>query len=96
MPEECNVFAWHKLLSDEETQAWAHEGCTGASIGCFQCKKKVAERMVEIIAPIRERRAELAKDADTVRDILNAGAVRCRELARETIEGVRTGMGLKF
>jgi tryptophanyl-tRNA synthetase len=50
--------------------------------------------MAAQLAPIRERRAELAKDPDFVRDVLADGAKRARAEARVTMERVRAAMGL--
>ncbi len=95
VPEECNLYAWHKIFSTEEDVAWAAEGCRTADIGCFECKKRVAERINAILDPIREKRQELAAHPDTIYDILNQGAMRCRGIARETLDETRAAMGLK-
>jgi tryptophanyl-tRNA synthetase len=47
------------------------------------------------LAPIRERRQRWEKDPDAVRDVLNEGTKRAREVARETMEAVRSAMGVK-
>ncbi len=94
VPEECNIHAWHRVFSTDEEQAWAAEGCRTAGIGCFECKKKVAENIDTLLAPVRERRAELEKHPDDVRDILQDGAKACRIMARTTMEEVREALGL--
>ncbi len=94
VPEECNVYDWHRIFSNDEDIRWAAEGCRTAGIGCFQCKKKLAETMDDLIAPIREKRAELEKHPDDVWDILRMGAARCNKIANETMEEVKNAMGL--
>jgi tryptophanyl-tRNA synthetase len=47
------------------------------------------------LAPIRERRQRWEKDPDAVRDVLREGTKRAREVARETMEAVRSAMGVK-
>ena len=44
--------------------------------------------------PFRAKREELAKDPDTLEDILKAGAARARVAAAATMEKVRTAVGL--
>ena len=51
-------------------------------------------RAEEELAPIRERRRELAARPDDVRDVLAAGTRRARELARQTMEVVREKVGV--
>ncbi len=94
VPEECNLYAWHKIFSSEEEQQWAAEGCRTAGIGCFECKRKVADHINAVIMPIREKRAELAKHPDDIRDILNAGAQKASEIAQQTMEKVRLALGV--
>jgi len=94
VPEECNVYAWHQIFSSEEDQKWCHEGCTTAGIGCFKCKKKVAQNINDSLAAYREKREELIKRPDYLNDILRDGANRCREIAEATMEEVRETLGL--
>ena len=66
--------------------------CRSAGIGCVDCKKRLAEHMVEALADIHHRRQDWAARPDDVRDILTDGANRARETARETMEQVRSVM----
>lgn len=94
VPEECNVYAWHQIFSSEEDQKWAAEGCRTAGIGCFKCKKKVAQNMADLLAPYREKREELLAHPDDVRDVLRSGALRCQRIAEQTMDEVRAALGL--
>lgn len=93
-PETCNVYSWHKIFSPADEQALVCEGCRAASIGCFDCKKRVALHMANELAPYREKRQELLARPDEVRDILNEGAKRCREIAADTMHEVYDALGL--
>jgi len=66
----------------------------GGELGCADDKKHLAEIMIETLAPLRERREELAKRPDHVWDVLHEGAARAREEARATMEQVRAAMHL--
>jgi tryptophanyl-tRNA synthetase len=68
--------------------------CRGGEIGCVQCKKQLGERLVAYLQPIYERRLELENRRDDIRQILEAGAVRAREAAAETMDVVRDAMNL--
>ncbi len=93
-PTRCNIYSYHRYFSPEETLRWVEDGCRNATIGCFECKKRLAAHMEEVIGPIRERAEELRARPDYVKDVLREGAKRCREIARETMEEVRTHLGL--
>ncbi len=93
-PEICNVFSWHRIFSSEDDLKWAETGCKEAGIGCFHCKKKVAENISDMLAGYREKREELLLHPDDVKDILRDGANRCNTIAKETMEQVREKLGL--
>ena len=94
VPEECNIHAWHKVFSSEEEIAWSAEGCRSAGIGCFECKKRVAENINARLEPYRARREELSKRPDDVRDVLAQGARRCNDIAEGTMKEVYGALGL--
>ncbi|TCD54337.1 tryptophan--tRNA ligase [Alloscardovia theropitheci] len=59
-------------------------------------KAYVTESVNEFLAPHRERRAELAKDMDTIRDILHEGNKRANDIANQTLDEVREAMGMVY
>jgi tryptophanyl-tRNA synthetase len=64
----------------------------GAGYGQF--KQAVAEAVVELLAPVRERYAELRSDEAELERVLAVGAEKARELAAPTLADVRERMGL--
>ena len=64
--------------------------------GAGALKAYVIESVNEFLAPHRERRAELAKDMDSIRDILHDGNKRANAIAEETLDQVRDAMGMKY
>ena len=64
--------------------------------GAGALKAYVIESVNNFLAPHRERRAELAKDMDSVRDILHDGNARAAAIAQETLEQVREAMNMKY
>lgn len=95
VPEECNIYAWHKFFSPPADQQWAYEGCTTAGIGCFHCKKKVADNINALLDPIRERRDNILKTPDVVQDVLADGAKKARAVAQATLEETRQALGFR-
>jgi tryptophanyl-tRNA synthetase len=64
----------------------------GAGYGDF--KKAVAEAVVELLAPVRERYAELRPDEAGLEAVLEAGAEKARAMAAPTLVEVRDRMGI--
>src|ERR1039458_5693035 len=56
-PDKCPVGDLHKVFSSGETLAKVYEGCRSAGIGCIECKSWAADALVQILAPMQERRA---------------------------------------
>jgi tryptophanyl-tRNA synthetase len=93
-PDVCPVFATHKVFSDSETVAWAEQGCKTAGIGCRDCKGRLRERLVTVLAPLAERRAAFSAAPERLDTILDDGAETARGVAGETLRLVRSEMGL--
>lgn len=90
IPEGCAVCQYLKVYSPNWETAW-NEDREGIR-GCMQSKTECIEAVNEYFRPMREKRATL--DNDTIRDILNEGAKKAREVAAKTLEEVRDAMGL--
>ncbi len=95
-PEVCNLYDFHKLLSPPEVQERVAHECRAAQIGCVDDKKLLAQILTDYLEPMRRRRAELESDRDTVYDILLEGSRKARERTAETMEKVRSVMGLDY
>ena len=89
-PRSCNVCAYYKLFFDDWEHYW--ELCRKAQIGCFDKKRILAERLIEMFRPFREARAELTPDY--VFGVLEEGSRRAREEARTTLREARAAVGL--
>jgi tryptophanyl-tRNA synthetase len=62
--------------------------------GYGDLKAATAEAVVEMLAPVRERYAELRGDEQRLESILAEGADKARAMARETMADVRAAMGV--
>jgi tryptophanyl-tRNA synthetase len=91
-PDICPVGDLHKVFSTPETLANVYEGCRSAGIGCIQCKGWAADALIQLLAPIQERRAGYT-DAQ-VKEILEDGSNRARARAEQTMVEVRSAMQL--
>lgn len=93
-PETCPVFALYKLFAEEAEQAELAERYRAGGMGYGEAKQAVYEAALAYFADARERRAELEKTPDTVRDILRDGAIVARAKGQEVLERVRSACGL--
>jgi tryptophanyl-tRNA synthetase len=92
-PDICNIFSLHKYFSTAETVAEVNLKCRTAGWGCLDCKRRLADAMIETLAPIRERAEELKQDPAAVDRVLADGAERARAIARVTIKEAKQRMG---
>ncbi len=93
-PDVCTVFTFQKLFNNDQTQAIC-SSCRQAQIGCVECKKQLAEKMVTSLADIYNRRLELEAKPDYVREVLAHGAEKARKIAEQTMAEVRQAMNLE-
>jgi tryptophanyl-tRNA synthetase len=92
-PDICNIYDLHKYFSPPETLAMVAEKCRGAGWGCLDCKRVLADNMIAMLAPIRQRAQELERREGEVDRVLARGAAKARELALPTILEVKRRMG---
>ena len=64
--------------------------------GSGTLKKYVTESVNEFLAPIRERRVQLAGDMDYIKDVLHEGNRRANEIANATLDEVREAMSMVY
>lgn len=91
-PEVCTVFAYNKVFRPDYEEIAVE--CRGGKIGCVACKKRLAETMVEFMAPMYERRQALTGKDDYLNEVLHYGAEKARAVAKDTLEEVREAMNL--
>ncbi|MEW6367740.1 MAG: tryptophan--tRNA ligase [Acidobacteriota bacterium] len=93
-PDDCPVFDLHRVFTEAAKQEEVAHLCRTAGFGCLDCKGILLERMHPIMDPMKQRRDELLKQPERIREILRDGAARARKVAEETMEQVRAAIGL--
>ena len=95
-PDESNIFAIHKLfLNSTEKEALALR-LTKGGLGYKEAKEGLIASLEAFIKPIREKRAMLAGDLETVFDILKEGGKRASMRAEKKMEEVRKVVGVSI
>ncbi len=93
-PEVCSVFSYHKIFNEEEVKE-IDDSCRNATLGCMNCKKRLANCIVNYLADIHKKRAQLEADPELIDQILADGAKKARESAKKTLKEVRSVMNLR-
>jgi tryptophanyl-tRNA synthetase len=83
------ILAVARGVSPEQVEADMRE-----ARGYGDLKAAVAEAVVEMLAPVRERYSELRTDEAALEAVLADGAERARAIASETLADVRERMGI--
>ncbi len=91
-PDVCPVYEFHKIYSPQELQAQINRDCRTAAIGCIDCKKLVADKMVERMAPIWDARAALISHPSRIDEIVQDGSARAEKVAKATLAEVNEAM----
>ncbi len=91
-PELCPVYDFHKTFSPPTTQDQINQDCRSATIGCIDCKKLVADAMVERLTPTWDARTKLTAKPKQLEDIVQDGSARAARVAGETLGEVKEAM----
>lgn len=91
------VFAYLDVFADDKAKVAelkAHYQRGG--LGDVAVKKYLIEVLDQVLAPIRQRRAELAKDPQAVYDILRRGSQQAEQVAAATLDEVKSAMQINY
>lgn len=91
-PDICPVFEFHKIYSDSTVIDQVNRECRTAQIGCIDCKKFVADRVVGQLSPIWDARASLEATPSRIEDVAKAGRERASRIASHTLAEVKEAM----
>jgi len=91
-PDVCPVFSYHKIFSEVGVIDRVNTECRTAAIGCIDCKKLVADRMVRRLEPIWTEREKWAKHPKKVEAVAAEGSEKAGKVARATLEEAREAM----
>jgi tryptophanyl-tRNA synthetase len=91
-PEVCPVFDFHQIFSSASVIEEVNLGCRTAAIGCIDCKKQVADAMVERLQPAWDTRASLKAKPAVVQEIIREGSQKASHFSSQTLEEVKESM----
>ncbi len=91
-PEECNVFALHRLFSTAVLPELKRRYVEGM-IGYRESKEILFDSMNRFLLPLRAKRAEIASQEREVEAMLERGANAAREIASAKLAKIRELVG---
>jgi tryptophanyl-tRNA synthetase len=94
-PEICVVFNYHGLFNKKEL-ADIEKKCRQAQLGCVECKKRLAEILIQSFQIFREKRKHYERNPQLVWDILDTGSQEARKVARITLDEVKKAMNMDY
>ncbi|MCC8035556.1 MAG: tryptophan--tRNA ligase [Rikenellaceae bacterium] len=91
----ANIFAIMKIVSAPETYGHFLDEYNTCRIRYGDMKKQLAEDIIKVVSPIRERIAQIKSRETYLGEVVAHGAQKARESADETMRCVREIMGIK-
>ncbi len=90
-PEVCNVHTYYATFVPE-MKLQVDDWCRNAKVGCTECKKMLAEKIIEKLRPFHKKRRELIKDKPKIKKILEKGRIRASSVAAATLQEVKAAI----
>lgn len=88
--ENNPLWVFHDTFNPDKV--WVEdtkERYRAGTVGDVECKRKLIDVLVELLAPMQERRAEYVADLHQVQKVLREGADRANAIAQETLSLVK-------
>ena len=91
------VFTYLNIFdSDVEQVAKLETQYQKGGLGDVKIKKRLIEVLNSFLDPIRQKRADYAKNIDYVEHVLQDGGKKANELANKTLKEMRDAMGINY
>ncbi|MDR4460644.1 MAG: tryptophan--tRNA ligase [Nitrospirales bacterium] len=91
-PDVCPVFDFHKIYSSADVVKQVDQDCRTAAIGCIDCKRQVADAMVERYRPMWDKRTTILQHPEQTQEMVEEGRKRASHVAQKTMQEVKTAM----
>lgn len=91
----ANLFSLMELVSEPSTLEHFKQAYADCSIRYGDLKKQLAEDILKVTLPIRERILEIRQDDEYISRVVRRGAEQARDIAADTLRDVREIMGIR-
>lgn len=93
-PDTCNVFALYKLVASPGELEEMAANYRGGNYGYGHAKLALLAKLEAFLSPHRERYQYFTDHPDEVRDVLRDSGIKARNVARATMDRLRTASGI--
>jgi len=93
-PDACNLFALFRLFADAPERTEMGERYRKGGIGYKEMKDHLIDLIISYFADAKTRQQELQTQAAHIRKVLDDGIIRARQVARKTLDRIRSAVGL--
>ncbi len=90
-----NLFTLMSLVSTPDTVEFFKEKYASCEIRYGDMKKQLAEDIINLVRPIREKILTISEDTEYLRKVAKQGAEKARESASKTLKEVRKIIGFR-
>jgi len=90
-----NLFTIMEIVSKPEVVQSFKDDYANCTIRYGDMKKQLAEDIITLIEPVRERIEEIEQDDAYLRKVVKMGTEKARESARKTLDEVRHIIGFR-
>ncbi len=94
-PDDCNVFALHKLASEQDLADLKHRYVNG-KIGYKESKEMLFKNLNEYLKPMRDKYDELKSRPEKIIEVLRHGGEQAKIIASAKMVKVRELVGVKL
>ncbi len=92
-PAICTIFKFHQIYNRREISE-IEERCKKAEMGCKECKKNLADILVNALSDLHRKRRELLQNPKIINTLLDEGRKKASRIAKQTLEEVKKVMGI--
>jgi len=94
-PDICVVFTYQEIFNPGHSEEIS-VGCKTGKLGCVECKKGLAQALINKFKKFREKRKYYEKDPEIIKEIVIEGSKRARKIAKQTLDEAKKAMNLDY
>ncbi len=94
-PDICVVYTYQKIFNPEHSEEIS-VGCKSGKLGCVECKKGLAQVLINKFDEFRKKRKYYEKNPEIIREIVVEGSKKARQVAKQTLDEVKKAMNLDY
>ena len=92
-PDACPVFGIHRIYNQEGAPKVKSE-CQSAALGCTECKKNLAEILIDYLKPFQKERSRLKNNFSEITRLVEKGNEKGRQITSKVLSEAKRKMGL--